>query len=166
MLLIPEAELDAHPLMRGLGVEPLGPGLTSEYLARRAAGKKVDLKAFLSDQRIVAGLGNIYVCEVLFRGGLAPTRGAASLATKTGRPAERARRLAPAIRAVLKDAIAAGGSSLRDYRHADGALGTFQHAFAVYGREGQACVRKGCRGTVRRIVQGGRSTFFCPKCQR
>jgi formamidopyrimidine-DNA glycosylase len=166
MLLIPAAELGEHPLMRGLGVEPLGPGLTPDYLARRAVGKAVDLKAFLSDQRIVAGLGNIYVCEALYRSGLAPKRPAASLATKTGKPTERARRLADAIRAVLKDAIAAGGSSLRDYRGADGALGTFQHAFAVYGREGKPCPRPDCGGTVRRIVQAGRSTFFCPKCQR
>jgi formamidopyrimidine-DNA glycosylase len=166
MLLIPEAELGEHPLMRGLGVEPLGKELTPEHLARRAVGKKLDLKAFLSDQRVLAGLGNIYVCEALFRAGLAPKRRAASLATKTGRPTELAVRLADAIRAVLKAAIAAGGSSLRDYRHADGALGEFQHAFAVYDREGEACRRPGCRGTVRRIVQGGRSTFFCPKCQR
>jgi len=166
MLLIPEAELDEHQLMCGLGVEPLGPQLTPQYLARRAVGKAVDLKAFLSDQRIVAGLGNIYVCEALFRAGLSPKRPAASLATKSGRPTARAGRLAQAIRAVLKDAIAAGGSSLRDYRRADGALGEFQHAFAVYDREDMACVRPGCRGTVRRIVQSGRSTFFCPKCQR
>jgi formamidopyrimidine-DNA glycosylase len=166
MLLIPADELGRHPLMRGLGVEPLGPGLTPAYLAQRALGKAVDLKAFLSDQRIVAGLGNIYVCEALFRAGLSPKRPAASLATKTGRPTGRAQHLAEAIRAVLKDAIAAGGSSLRDYRHADGALGEFQHAFAVYDREGETCVRPGCRGTVRRIVQSGRSTFFCPKCQR
>ncbi len=166
MLLIPEDELSEHPLMRGLGVEPLGRGLTPEYLAHRALGKAVDLKTFLSDQRIVAGLGNIYVCEALFRAGLSPKRPAASLATKAGRATARARHLADAIRAVLKDAVAAGGSSLRDYRHADGALGTFQHAFAVYGREDQACVRPGCRGIVRRIVQSGRSTFFCPKCQR
>ncbi len=166
MLLIPAAELAEHPLMRGLGVEPLGPELTPAYLARRAHGKAVDLKAFLSDQRIVAGLGNIYVCEALFRAGLAPKRPASSLATKTGRPTARAGRLATAIRAVLKDAIAAGGSSLRDYRHADGALGMFQHTFAVYGREGLPCLRPGCHGTVRRIVQSGRSTFFCPKCQR
>jgi formamidopyrimidine-DNA glycosylase len=166
MLLVPERDLSRHPLMHGLGIEPLGPELTPEYLARRAKGKAVDLKAFLSDQRIVAGLGNIYVCEALFRAGLAPKRPAASLATKAGRPTERAVRLAAAIRAVLKDAIAAGGSSLRDYRRADGALGEFQHAFAVYGREGEPCVRPGCRGKVKRIVQGGRSTFFCPACQR
>jgi formamidopyrimidine-DNA glycosylase len=166
MLLIPEAELNAHPLMRGLGVEPLGPELTPDYLARRASGRAVDLKAFLSDQRVIAGLGNIYVCEVLFRAKLSPKRPAASLATKAGRPTARASRLAEAIRTVLKAAIAAGGSSLRDYRHADGELGEFQHTFAVYGREGLPCTRTGCGGTIRRIVQAGRSTFFCPKCQR
>jgi formamidopyrimidine-DNA glycosylase len=165
MLLIPEAELSEHPLLRGLGVEPLSAQLTPEYLARRAKGKAVDLKAFLSDQRIVAGLGNIYVCEALFRAGLSPTRPAASLARKDGRPTERARRLETALRTVLQDAVAAGGSSLRDYRHADGAPGTFQHTFSVYGREGQPCKRSGCGGKVRRIVQAGRSTFFCPKCQ-
>jgi len=166
MLLIPEAELEEHPLMHGLGVEPLGPDLTPEHLARRAVGKKVDLKAFLSDQRIVAGLGNIYVCEALFRAGLSPTRKAATIATRTGRLTARAEKLVTAIRTVLNDAVAAGGSSLRDYRRADGALGEFQHAFAVYGREGKPCGREGCRGTVRRIVQGGRSTFYCPRCQR
>jgi formamidopyrimidine-DNA glycosylase len=166
MLLIPEAELQEHPLMHGLGVEPLSADLSPEYLARRAAGKKVDLKAFLSDQRIVAGLGNIYVCEALFRAGLSPLRKAATIATRSGRPTERAEKLVAAIRAVLKDAIAAGGSSLRDYRRADGALGEFQHTFAVYGREGKPCGPEGRCGTVKRIVQSGRSTFYCPKCQR
>jgi formamidopyrimidine-DNA glycosylase len=166
MLLVPENELSSHPLMAGLGVEPLGPDLTPAYLAQRASGKKVDLKAFLSDQRIIAGLGNIYVCEALFRAGLSPTRAAASLARKDGKPTARAIRLETAIRAVLKDAVAAGGSSLRDYRHADGELGMFQHTFAVYGREGRRCEREGCRGRVKRIVQAGRSTFYCPACQR
>lgn len=166
MLLIPEAELQEHPLMHGLGVEPLSADLSPEYLARRAAGKKVDLKAFLSDQRIVAGLGNIYVCEALFRAGLSPLRKAATIATRSGRPTECAGKLVAAIRAVLKDAIAAGGSSLRNYRRADGALGEFQHTFAVYGREGKPCGGEGSRGTVKRIVQSGRSTFYCPKCQR
>lgn len=164
MLLVPESELNQHPLMKGLGVEPLGHELTAEYLARRALGKKVDLKAFLLDQRIIAGLGNIYVCEALFRAGLLPTRKAATLATRGGKPTERADALVAALRSVLADAIAAGGSSLRDYRHADGALGEFQHAFSVYDREGKPCPR--CGGTVRRIVQSGRSTFYCPKCQR
>jgi formamidopyrimidine-DNA glycosylase len=166
MLLIPESELAEHPLMHGLGVEPLGRDLTPEYLARRAAGKKVDLKAFLSDQRIIAGLGNIYVCEALFRARLSPTRKAATISTKSGRPNECAEKLVTAIKAVLKDAVAAGGSSLRDYRRADGALGEFQHTFAVYGREGKPCGPGGSCGTVKRIVQSGRSTFYCPKCQR
>ena len=137
--------------------------------AADAEGKKnfgFNVFARLSDQRVVAGLGNIYVCEALFRAGLSPRRKAATIATKTGRPTERAERLVAAIKAVLTDAVAAGGSSLRDYRRADGALGEFQHRFAVYGREGKPCVRAGCRGTVRRIVQAGRSTFYCPKCQR
>jgi len=166
MLLIPQAELAAHPLMRGLGVEPLGPALTASYLAQRAAGKAIDLKAFLADQRIVAGLGNIYVCEALFRAGLSPKRRAASLAKKNGTPTAWAAGLVESVQAVLKESIAAGGSSLRDYRHADGAIGAFQEAFAVYGRQGQPCVWTGCQGRVRRIVQGGRSTFFCPACQR
>jgi len=166
MFLIPEAELSQHPLMKGLGVEPLGPELTADYLAQRAFGKKVDLKAFLLDQRIIAGLGNIYVCEALYRAVLSPTRKAATLAARTGKPTERARALVAALRSVLSDAIAAGGSSLRDYRHADGALGEFQHAFSVYDREGKPCPRPGCGGTVKRIVQSGRSTFYCPKCQR
>jgi formamidopyrimidine-DNA glycosylase len=166
MLLVPQAELAAHPLIRELGVEPLGPALTAEYLAQRAAGKAVDLKAFIADQRIVAGLGNIYVCEALFRAGLSPKRPAASLAKKSGMPTLRALELVESVRAVLKESIAAGGSSLRDYRHTDGAIGAFQESFAVYGRQGQPCVSTGCQGNVRRIVQRGRSTFFCPKCQR
>jgi len=165
MKLIPEKELAEHPLMHHLGVEPLSDALTPEYLAQKAHGKKVNLKAFLSDQRIIAGLGNIYVCEALYRAGLSPERGAATIATKTGKPNERAVALVAAIRAVLEDAIKAGGSTLRDYRHADGELGYFQHSFRVYGREGKPCRHKGC-GTVQRIVQGGRSTFYCPRCQR
>jgi len=166
MLLIPEAELASHPLLRGLGVEPLGPALTAQYLAQRAAGKAVDLKAFLADQRIVAGLGNIYVCEALFRAGLSPRRRADCLAKKSGAPTARAVRLVECIRAVLNESIAAGGSSLRDYRHADGAIGSFQEEFSVYGRQGQSCVWTDCPGSVRRIFQRGRSTFFCPNCQR
>ena len=171
MLMVPEAELLQHPLIAGLGVEPLGPGLTPAYLAKRAIGKSVDLKAFLSDQRIIAGLGNIYVCEALYRAGLSPKRSAGCLVRKDGRPTDRAERLVVAIRAVLKDAIAAGGSSLRDYRHADGELGTFQHTFAVYDRAGAPCVHhdaagRRCSGKIKRIVQAGRSSFYCPVCQR
>jgi formamidopyrimidine-DNA glycosylase len=118
------------------------------------------------DQRIVAGLGNIYVCEALFRARLAPERGSATLARKSGAPSAHAERLVEAIRAVLLDAIEAGGSTLRDYRRADGSEGGFQSRFSVYGREGEPCVRPGCRGIVRRSTQGGRSTFHCPVCQR
>jgi formamidopyrimidine-DNA glycosylase len=165
MLLVPEAELAQHAMMRALGVEPLSDDLTADYLARRAAGRRSDLKAFLMDQRIVAGLGNIYVCEALFRAGLKPARRASVLATKTGKPTDHARRLVAGIKSVLADAIAAGGSTLRDYRQADGRSGGFQNTFRVYGRAGEPCVRPGCGGIVRRSVQGGRSSFFCPVCQ-
>ena len=166
MTLVPEAELSTSRFFRGLGVEPLGRELNAAYLAERARGRKADLKAFLMDQRIVAGLGNIYVCEALFRAGLSPFKPAGRLATKSGKPAPAAERLVVAIKAVLGDAIRAGGSTLRDYRQTNGALGEFQHAFDVYGREGEACRRRGCRGRVRRKTQGGRSTFHCPVCQR
>jgi formamidopyrimidine-DNA glycosylase len=166
MTLVVEGELASSQYFRGLGVEPLGNELNAPYLAQRAHGKKADLKAFLMDQRIVAGLGNIYVCEALFRAGLSPFKPAGRIATRTGKPTPAAERLVAAIKAVLGDAIRAGGSTLRDYRQADGALGEFQHRFDVYGREGETCRRKGCRGTVRRKTQGGRSTFYCPACQR
>lgn len=166
MLLIPEEDLDNHPLFAGLGVEPLGNELTADYLAAKARGRKADIKAFLMDQRIVAGLGNIYVCEALYRAGISPKRSANCLANASGKPMSRAERLVSAIRSVLQDAIDAGGSTLRDYRQADGTIGAFQHTFSVYGREGEPCLTPGCRGIVQRIVQGGRSTFYCSKCQR
>jgi formamidopyrimidine-DNA glycosylase len=166
MTLIPTAEIEQDAFFRGLGVEPLGDDLNAAYLASRALGKKADLKAFLMDQRIVAGLGNIYVCEALFRAGLDPWKGASRLATKTGKLTPAVGRLVPAIKAVLVDAIRAGGSTLRDYKQANGDIGSFQKEFTVYGREGEPCTRPGCRGTVRRKTQGGRSTFFCPACQR
>jgi formamidopyrimidine-DNA glycosylase len=166
MLLVPAAELDAHPMFRDLGPEPLGNELSAAGLAARAAGRKADLKAFLMDQRTVAGLGNIYVCEALHQAGLSPRRAAGALARRGGQPNERTERLVGSIRRVLEQAIAAGGSTLRDYRAADGALGYFQHAFRVYGREGEACQAAGCTGRIRRIVQAGRSTFYCPSCQR
>lgn len=166
MQLIPEPELEAHPLFESLGVEPLGNELTADYLARRAAKRSADLKAFLMDQRNIAGLGNIYVCEALHRAGLSPNRAAAALADRKGKPTDRAQRLVPAVRSVLEEAIEAGGSTLRDYKHTDGSLGYFQHRFRVYGREGEACTREGCTGTVRRVVHSGRSTFYCGACQR
>ncbi len=166
MSLFPSAALATHPHFRALGVEPLGPELTPGHLAGQAAGRRTDMKAFLMDQRIVAGLGNIYVCEALFQARISPSRSADALAGRSGRPQARTDALVAAIRSVLEAAIAAGGSTLRDYRHADGSLGYFQHAFKVYGREGEPCVTPACGGTVRRIVQAGRSTFYCPQCQR
>jgi formamidopyrimidine-DNA glycosylase len=153
-------EEKTHPLLAGLGPEPLGPGFDGAYLAAALAGKMTPIKSALLDQRIVAGLGNIYVCESLYRAGLSPRRLAATIA------GGRAERLAEAIRAVLSEAIEAGGSSLRDYVQADGTLGYFQHRWAVYGREGEPCPGCDCAEGVRRIVQAGRSTFFCAKRQR
>ncbi len=166
MKIIPRAALDKEPLLKNLGPEPLGNEFDAALLARACKGKKTSLKAALSDQRVVAGLGNIYVCEALHRARLSPKRMAFTIASKSGAPNERAVALADAIRAVLNDAIKAGGSSLRDHRRTDGALGDFQHNFRVYDREGQPCVTPGCKGTVKRIVQNGRSTFFCPSCQK
>jgi len=157
---IRRGEEDRHPLLAGLGPEPLEPGFDGAYLGAALAGKVTPIKAALLDQRIVAGLGNIYVCEALYRAGLSPRRLAASI----GRG--RADRLVTAIRSVLTEAIAAGGSSLRDYVQADGELGYFQHHWAVYGREGEPCPGCDCAGGVCRIVQSGRSTFFCAKRQR
>ncbi|MET0652460.1 MAG: bifunctional DNA-formamidopyrimidine glycosylase/DNA-(apurinic or apyrimidinic site) lyase [Hyphomicrobiaceae bacterium] len=166
MALIAADELNQNAFFAGLGVEPLSDDLDGDYLAAKARGRKLDLKAFLMDQRIVAGLGNIYVCEALFRARLDPFKGAARLATKTGKPTPHAAGLAAEIKTVLRDAIRAGGSTLRDYKQADGSSGSFQKEFSVYGREGEPCSRKGCRGIVRRKTQGGRSTFWCPVCQR
>ena len=165
MTLIPQGEIEQDAFFRGLGVEPLGEDLNPAYLSQRALGKKADLKAFLMDQRIIAGLGNIYVCEALFRAGLDPWKLASRLATKTGKPTPASVRLVPEIKAVLNDAIRAGGSTLRDYKQTNGDIGNFQKEFAVYGREAEPCARTGCRGTVRRKTQGGRSTFYCPACQ-
>ncbi|MBV8743523.1 MAG: bifunctional DNA-formamidopyrimidine glycosylase/DNA-(apurinic or apyrimidinic site) lyase [Xanthobacteraceae bacterium] len=166
MKLVPRAKLDQDPSLRSLGPEPLGNEFDGKLLAQACHRKKTSLKAALSDQRVVAGLGNIYVCEALHRALLSPKRKASTIASRTGVPNERAERLVDAIRAVLNDAIKAGGSSLRDHRQTDGELGYFQHHFRVYDREGEPCVTPGCSGTVRRIVQGGRSTFFCPVCQK
>lgn len=166
MLLANERELSQHPLLCSLGIEPTGNMLEGSVLARILQGKKTPLKAALLDQKLIAGLGNIYVCEALWRAKLSPLRIAGTIAGKEGRQTIRSERLATAIRAVIADAIAAGGSSLRDYRQADGSLGYFQHTFNVYDREGQPCPDPGCGDKVHRIVQGGRSTFFCPSCQK
>ena len=166
MKLIARDDLNQDPMIEALGPEPLGNAFDGAMLAQACAGKKTSLKAALSDQKVVAGLGNIYVCEALHRARLSPKRMASTIATRVGGPNERAEALVDAIKAVLGDAIKAGGSSLRDHRRTDGELGYFQHHFRVYDREGAACVTPGCKGTVKRIVQGGRSTFFCPVCQK
>ena len=160
MDLWPTAALDDHRWLAPLGPEPLGNGFSADHLAMRFGGRRTPVKAALLDQRIVAGLGNIYVCESLFRAGIAPERLAGSLSPR------RIEKLAVAIRETLAEAIEAGGSSLRDFRHADGELGYFQHSFRVYGRAGEPCVTPGCTGTVARVVQSGRSSFHCPRCQR
>jgi len=174
MKVVARSALDEEPLLKGLGPEPLGNEFDAKMLARSCANRKTSLKAALLDQRVVAGLGNIYVCEALFRARLSPRRLAATLATKAGQrkgvaagePTEAAERLVEAIHAVLNQAIKAGGSSLRDHRQTTGELGYFQHSFQVYDREGETCHNAGCRGIVRRFTQNGRSTFWCPKCQK
>ena len=166
MTLVEPGGLGTHPLFRAMGVEPLSDAFDGAALARLMAGKVAPLKAALLDQTLIAGLGNIYVCEALHRAGLSPRRAAGTLARRDGAPTVRAQRLAGAIRAVLAEAVEAGGSSLRDYRGTDGALGLFQHGFRAYDREHEPCPTPNCRGTVARIVQGGRSTFFCGECQR
>jgi formamidopyrimidine-DNA glycosylase len=164
MQLITRSEFSAHPLFRNIGIEPLGDELDGAVLARLFAGKTSSLKAALLDQSLIAGLGNIYVCETLHRAGLSPRRAAGSLARKDGGPSARATLLARVIPEVLEEAMAAGGSSLRDHRKTDGALGYFQHSFRVYGREHERCPR--CGGKVGRITQSGRATFYCGGCQR
>ena len=166
MDLIASEALPAHALFKGLGVEPLSAEFTPDWLAAKLKGKATSIKAALIDQRLIAGIGNIYACEALFRAGISPIRLARTLATKTGKPRKATEALVKAVKSVLAEAIKAGGSSLRNYARADGRLGSFQHSFKVYGREGKPCRKKGCRGTVRRIVQSGRSTFYCPNCQR
>ncbi len=160
MDLIVTGQAETHPLLQKLGPEPLGNQFDGPYLAAALKDKNTPVKSALLDQRIVSGLGNIYVCEALFRSGISPMRRAGRIS------AARAEGLVPIIRDVLSDAISAGGSSLRDFRQADGELGYFQHSFDVYGREGEGCRRDGCTGTIRRKVQSGRSSFYCPICQR
>ena len=158
--------LDEHPLLCDLGVEPTGNALSPDILAAGMAGRKSPLKAVLLDQKLIAGLGNIYVCEALWRARVSPRRLARTLVTRAGQPTARLERLTSDIRAVIAEAIAAGGSSLRNYVQASGELGYFQHAFAAYDREGEPCRHQGCGGTIRRITQSGRSTFYCPRCQK
>ena len=160
MDLMPTAGCEDHWLMRDLGPEPLGNAFDEAYLIERLKNRNTPIKSALLDQRIVSGLGNIYVCEVLFRAGIHPTRKAGKISAK------RVSTLLPIIRDVLQEAIAAGGSSLKDFRQADGELGYFQHGFQVYDRENQPCQTPDCDGEITRIVQSGRSSFFCPQCQR
>lgn len=165
MDLVARDRLADHPSLASLGIEPLGNELSADLLARLFADKATPLKAALLDQSLVAGLGNIYVCESLWRAKLDPRAAAGSTVTASGEPSAKLSTLAGAIRDVLAEAVAAGGSSLRDHRQANGDLGYFQHAFAVYDREGEPCPRPTCSGVVARITQSGRSTFFCPSCQ-
>jgi formamidopyrimidine-DNA glycosylase len=160
MDLLTTATAPAHPLLAQIGPEPFGNAFNEPYLVERLKGRATPIKSALLDQRIVAGLGNIYVCEVLHRAGIDPRRQAGRIS------ASRIGSLVPLIREVLSEAIEAGGSSLRDFRQADGELGYFQHNFKAYGREGETCTRPGCEGQIERIVQAGRSTFFCTNCQR
>ena len=160
MTLIETDRIGEHRLFKGLGVEPLSPAFDAAYLVRTLNGKKTPIKSALLDQRVIAGLGNIYVCEALFRSGVSPKRLAKSLSLARIAP------LVHEIKTVLRDAIAAGGSSLRDHRRTDGEMGYFQKTFFAYGREDEPCLKKGCKGTVKRLVQAGRSTFYCPACQK
>ncbi|NNF91906.1 MAG: bifunctional DNA-formamidopyrimidine glycosylase/DNA-(apurinic or apyrimidinic site) lyase [Boseongicola sp.] len=160
MDLAPTGSVDTHWLLEGIGPEPLGNSFNEAYLVDRLRGRNTPIKSALLDQRVVAGLGNIYVCEALHRAGISPLR-------KAGRiGAARLAALVPIIRDVLSEAIDAGGSSLRDYRQADGELGYFQHMFKVYDRAGDVCQTPECTGKIARIVQSGRSSFYCPRCQR
>jgi len=171
MLLIDTDALDEHPLFHGLGVEPLSDDFDAAFLKRALKGKKTPIKSALLDQRVIAGIGNIYACEALFRAKISPRRLAKNVRADSIAP------LVAAVKSVLRDAVKAGGSSLRDHKRVDGELGDFQHHFAVYDREGKPCPgsassseaiggKKKCGGTIKRIVQSGRSTFYCPKCQR
>jgi formamidopyrimidine-DNA glycosylase len=164
--LVARADLAKCKHLRGLGTEPLDPAFDAGALARLLAGRRAPLKAALMDQRLIAGLGNIYVCEALHRARLSPRRAAGTLARRDGTPTARADHLAKSIVAVLGEAIVAGGATLRDHRQANGELGYFQHRLRVYDREGEACPNEGCAGVIRRATQSGRSTFFCPRCQR
>jgi formamidopyrimidine-DNA glycosylase len=165
MSLYDGAEREHQPPFAGMGIEPLGPDLTGATLASLFHGRRTPLKAALLDQRLIAGLGNIYVCEALFRARLSPEAPAGSVVTAAGKPKRAATLLAGAIRAVLDEAVAVGGSTLRDHAQVDGSSGAFQERFRVYDRAGDPCVARGCNGVIGRLVQSGRSTFHCPVCQ-
>ena len=160
MGLVRSDRLDEHPWFKDMGPEPLGPEFTAAGLAAALKGRSQAIKTLLLDQRTVAGLGNIYVCEALWRAGISPLRAGGQVS----RPKLAA--LVDAVRTVLEEAIEAGGSTLRDFQAADGSLGYFQHRFQAYDREDEPCLRPGCRGVIRRKVQGGRSTFYCPEHQK
>jgi len=161
-----KGKLGAPEFLSKLGVEPLGNAFNADYVAEKWQGKKTSLKAALLDQRIIAGLGNIYVLEALYRTGLSPFKQAGSLVSGSGKPKAKLEELVVSIKDVLRDAIKSGGSTLRDYQQSDGSLGYFQHHFQVYGREGEACLKKSCDGVISRKAQNGRSTFYCGACQK
>ena len=163
--LFPSSAEGAHKLLASLGPEPFDPW-DAKQLAKRLQGRKTPIKLALLDQKTVVGVGNIYVCESLFRAGLSPRREAGGLVRKNGAPTKRLEVLVGHIKDVISEAIEAGGSTLNDFASVDGTLGYFAHQFAVYGREGQPCEKLGCGGVVRRLVQSNRSTFYCPTCQR
>lgn len=158
--LVPDVYLDEHPLLCGLGPDPLEEGFSAAWLAEKFRGRSAPVKTLLLDQRIAAGMGNIYASEALHGAGIAPWRAASRVSAK------RLERLRESVRSVLERAIEAGGSTLRDFRGHDGSLGLFQHEFAVYGREGQPCPSGECQGTIRFKLMGGRATYWCPRCQR
>lgn len=151
---------DSHPLLRNIGPEPFGNAFHEEYLVKILKMKNSPIKSVLLDQRVIAGLGNIYVCEILFHAGISPKKLAGKISAKRTAP------IVSITRDVLNDAIQAGGSTLKDFRHSDGELGYFQHTFKVYGREGESCTSTDCDAKIKRVVQSGRSSFYCPKCQR
>lgn len=165
MLLVPLNELDEHAYFRDLGPEPTGNGVSSEYLAQKLQTKGAPIKSVLLDQRIIAGLGNIYVCEALWRARISPERKASTLVTKGGKPSAKLSSLTTHIHDVIGDAIRAGGSTLNDHIQTDGKMGYFQHQFNAYGQEGERCQHENCKGVIARITQSGRSSFYCPKCQ-
>lgn len=166
MDLVPRGDMETHKHFAGVGIEPTGNTLDGAIISQLFSGKSSPLKAALLDQRLIAGLGNIYVCEALWRSGLSPKRKASTIARKDGKATKRTELLAFSIREIIASAIEAGGSSLRDHKQTDGSMGYFQHTFNVYDQEGKPCKADGCSSTIKRIVQSGRSTFYCPSCQR